>query len=205
MPNYIFPNFHPEMMFPSRFIVFNPLDAAHIPIQERNNFRNNPFNNPFFQQQTQFFNRSTIPTNSTPIPLPFDSFPQNFQNQFQNQSNFQNQFQNSQNFQNQSNEPNYPNPLNYQNFQQNSNIRFGNSQNRNLNTNEIFAQLPTFKYHQSKISQQKNCPICLESFQESEKLRILPCLHFFHKSCIDPWLNNHDTCPICKTKIRENI
>ena len=29
----------------------------------------------------------------------------------------------------------------------------------------------------------------------------LICRHEFHKSCVDPWLLEHRTCPICKTNI----
>lgn len=45
------------------------------------------------------------------------------------------------------------------------------------------------------------CAICIEPFKLSEVLRILPCKHEFHKSCIDPWLLEHRTCPMCKMDI----
>ena len=48
-------------------------------------------------------------------------------------------------------------------------------------------------------SGQKNCVVCMEQFKETEKVRILPCRHYFHLACFDHWLIRHSTaCPICK-------
>lgn len=32
-------------------------------------------------------------------------------------------------------------------------------------------------------------------------LLVSPCRHLFHKSCVDPWLLDHRTCPMCKMNI----
>eukprot|EP00404_Azadinium_spinosum_P015402 CAMPEP_0180515652 /NCGR_PEP_ID=MMETSP1036_2-20121128/53443_1 /TAXON_ID=632150 /ORGANISM="Azadinium spinosum, Strain 3D9" /LENGTH=168 /DNA_ID=CAMNT_0022527287 /DNA_START=37 /DNA_END=539 /DNA_ORIENTATION=+ len=32
------------------------------------------------------------------------------------------------------------------------------------------------------------CTICLEDFQAGEELRVLPCKHRYHRSCVDCWL-----------------
>lgn len=32
-------------------------------------------------------------------------------------------------------------------------------------------------------------------------LRVLPCLHEFHRGCVDPWLLLQQTCPLCKHNI----
>ncbi|CAF0855674.1 unnamed protein product [Didymodactylos carnosus] len=34
----------------------------------------------------------------------------------------------------------------------------------------------------------KLCDICLNEYKETDKLRLLPCLHRFHVKCIDKWL-----------------
>ncbi|XP_054261345.1 E3 ubiquitin-protein ligase goliath-like isoform X2 [Macrosteles quadrilineatus] len=45
------------------------------------------------------------------------------------------------------------------------------------------------------------CAICIEPYRTTEVVRILPCRHEFHRGCIDPWLVEHRTCPMCKMDI----
>ncbi|KAM1923965.1 hypothetical protein ACFX15_021803 [Malus domestica] len=46
------------------------------------------------------------------------------------------------------------------------------------------------------------CAVCLNEFQEDEKLRIIPnCSHVFHIDCIDVWLQGNANCPLCRTSI----
>ncbi|NXJ90834.1 RN128 ligase, partial [Corythaixoides concolor] len=46
-----------------------------------------------------------------------------------------------------------------------------------------------------------SCVVCLELYKPNEVVRILTCNHLFHKSCVDPWLLEHRTCPMCKCDI----
>ncbi|CAL8363617.1 unnamed protein product [Lota lota] len=45
------------------------------------------------------------------------------------------------------------------------------------------------------------CAICLEDFQDGQDLRIISCAHEFHRDCVDPWLLQHRTCPLCMHNI----
>lgn len=41
------------------------------------------------------------------------------------------------------------------------------------------------------------CAICMCDFVLGESLRFLPCMHIYHKDCIDDWLMRAFTCPSC--------
>ena len=42
------------------------------------------------------------------------------------------------------------------------------------------------------------CSICLDTIQQSQEARALPCSHTFHRECIRPWLARRHTCPECR-------
>ncbi|XP_051207714.1 E3 ubiquitin-protein ligase RING1-like [Lolium perenne] len=47
---------------------------------------------------------------------------------------------------------------------------------------------------------EKDCAVCLESFQEGEEMRKMTCpgSHCFHESCILKWLRVSRLCPMCR-------
>lgn len=45
------------------------------------------------------------------------------------------------------------------------------------------------------------CIICLEAFVEGAQVRTLPCLHRYHKTCIDQWFSVHLSCPLCNHRL----
>jgi hypothetical protein len=47
----------------------------------------------------------------------------------------------------------------------------------------------------------ETCAVCIETYRVAEVVRILPCKHQFHKGCIDQWLLEKRTCPMCKMDI----
>ncbi|CAN6207566.1 unnamed protein product [Urochloa humidicola] len=73
------------------------------------------------------------------------------------------------------------------------------------------AGLPSFTYDRSVKhnvtdgcggggEEAATCSVCLAAFQDGETVRLLPvCLHLYHVECIDPWLDAHSSCPICRT------
>ncbi|XP_006832453.1 PREDICTED: E3 ubiquitin-protein ligase RNF43 [Chrysochloris asiatica] len=55
----------------------------------------------------------------------------------------------------------------------------------------------------SSCSSAPMCAICLEEFSEGQELRVISCLHEFHRTCVDPWLQQRQTCPLCMFNIVE--
>lgn len=44
----------------------------------------------------------------------------------------------------------------------------------------------------------QECAICLGSFVEGDRVRVLPCSHIFHQAEVDDWLlSRKRTCPVC--------
>ncbi|KAF9612145.1 hypothetical protein IFM89_038328 [Coptis chinensis] len=79
-------------------------------------------------------------------------------------------------------------------------------ENRGVDESVIQA-IPVFQF---KIGGDKEgerrsfyeCAVCLNEFQDEEKLRVLPsCTHVFHIDCIDVWLQSNAHCPLCRSSI----
>eukprot|EP01120_Amphizonella_sp_Union-15-10_P005676 TRINITY_DN1712_c0_g1_i1.p1 TRINITY_DN1712_c0_g1~~TRINITY_DN1712_c0_g1_i1.p1 ORF type:complete len:531 (+),score=119.59 TRINITY_DN1712_c0_g1_i1:32-1624(+) len=67
---------------------------------------------------------------------------------------------------------------------------------------EQLALLPTMKYQ----GEEKNkCLICQGDYALGDSLRILPCEHNFHVECVDCWLRDNNTCPLCKALCKVKI
>lgn len=47
----------------------------------------------------------------------------------------------------------------------------------------------------------EKCTICLSQFEIDNDVRRLPCMHLFHKDCVDQWLVTNKHCPICRVDI----
>ncbi|NXM84916.1 RN128 ligase, partial [Oenanthe oenanthe] len=63
-------------------------------------------------------------------------------------------------------------------------------------------QLRTLKEGDKEIGPDgDSCVVCFEQYKLNDVMRVLTCNHVFHKTCIDPWLLEHGTCPLCKCDI----
>ncbi|KAM7014719.1 RING finger protein 148-like [Tautogolabrus adspersus] len=63
-------------------------------------------------------------------------------------------------------------------------------------------QVRTLKKDDEETSNDSNmCAVCIESYKPGEVVTVLTCDHIFHKACIEPWLLERRTCPMCKCDI----
>ncbi|XP_049407406.1 uncharacterized protein LOC125870900 [Solanum stenotomum] len=74
-----------------------------------------------------------------------------------------------------------------------NNHQHGGSSSRQINN------LPQSTVQNESL--QEPCAVCLETPTIGDVIRHLPCLHKFHKDCIDPWLSRKTSCPVCKCSI----
>ena len=54
----------------------------------------------------------------------------------------------------------------------------------------------------NKFGCENSCSVCKEDFVIGNKMMDLPCKHYFHEECLMPWLNQHDSCPICRFELK---
>ena len=45
------------------------------------------------------------------------------------------------------------------------------------------------------------CSICMDMVELGTEVTVLPCTHWFHFTCIEAWLIQHNTCPHCRRSI----
>lgn len=49
-----------------------------------------------------------------------------------------------------------------------------------------------------EVHEEISCVVCMSIMVNAEVVRVLPCNHEFHAACVDKWLRNNRTCPICR-------
>ncbi|XP_003797677.1 E3 ubiquitin-protein ligase RNF6 [Otolemur garnettii] len=70
-------------------------------------------------------------------------------------------------------------------------------------TKEQIDNLSTRNYEHNSIDSElgKICSVCISDYVTGNKLRQLPCTHEFHIHCIDRWLSENCTCPVCRQPV----
>ncbi|XP_033109381.1 E3 ubiquitin-protein ligase RNF126-like isoform X2 [Anneissia japonica] len=61
--------------------------------------------------------------------------------------------------------------------------------------------IPTVKITKADVDENSECAVCKEEYTEYEEVRKMPCEHLFHSDCIIPWLEMHNTCPVCRKSL----
>ncbi|XP_021729727.1 E3 ubiquitin-protein ligase RING1-like [Chenopodium quinoa] len=51
------------------------------------------------------------------------------------------------------------------------------------------------------LSDSSQCAVCMDEFQLGAEAKQMPCKHVFHSDCILPWLELHNSCPVCRHEL----
>ncbi|PQQ02853.1 E3 ubiquitin-protein ligase RING1-like [Prunus yedoensis var. nudiflora] len=62
--------------------------------------------------------------------------------------------------------------------------------------------LPVVKISKELLdSDSSQCAVCKDSFELGEEAKQMPCKHIYHSDCILPWLELHNSCPVCRYEL----
>ena len=69
---------------------------------------------------------------------------------------------------------------------------------------KAIENLKKYKINEEKIKEfgfENSCAVCKDEFNIGEECLSMPCNHNFHKDCIIPWLNERNSCPVCRYEL----
>jgi len=92
----------------------------------------------------------------------------------------------------------------YEHSTSHRNTHAHNSSTENSSSNSeglTDAEIKRFRRHQF-TKDEGVCSICMEDYIIEYTVRTLPCKHYFHVNCIDPWLRRNASCPDCRHKLK---
>ncbi|XP_062101176.1 E3 ubiquitin-protein ligase RING1 [Humulus lupulus] len=62
--------------------------------------------------------------------------------------------------------------------------------------------LPYIKITEEMLaSDNSQCAVCKDTFELGEEAKQMPCKHIYHSDCILPWLELHNSCPVCRYEL----
>uniref|UniRef100_A0A7N0ZYB3 RING-type E3 ubiquitin transferase n=1 Tax=Kalanchoe fedtschenkoi TaxID=63787 RepID=A0A7N0ZYB3_KALFE len=63
-------------------------------------------------------------------------------------------------------------------------------------------ELPDIKVSDELLaSDNAQCAVCMDTFELGGKAKQMPCKHIYHPDCILPWLELHNSCPVCRYEL----
>nr|PNR61810.1 hypothetical protein PHYPA_000234 [Physcomitrium patens] len=54
----------------------------------------------------------------------------------------------------------------------------------------------------ARLGEDTHCAVCREPLVLGDNMQEMPCQHPYHLECLRPWLENHNSCPICRYELR---
>ncbi|KAL5200928.1 hypothetical protein ABZP36_035282 [Zizania latifolia] len=70
---------------------------------------------------------------------------------------------------------------------------------------EVVASLPVVTVTEeiiARMGSETQCAVCRENLVVDDNMQELPCKHLFHPPCLKPWLDENNSCPICRHELR---
>lgn len=62
--------------------------------------------------------------------------------------------------------------------------------------------LPSLKVDETLLkSELAQCAVCKDDFELGTEVKQMPCKHVYHDDCIMPWLDLHNSCPVCRYEL----
>ncbi|KAK6921367.1 E3 ubiquitin-protein ligase RNF126-like, zinc-ribbon [Dillenia turbinata] len=62
--------------------------------------------------------------------------------------------------------------------------------------------LPSIKVTDALLaSDSSQCAVCMDTFELRADAKQMPCKHIYHTDCILPWLELHNSCPVCRYEL----
>ena len=65
-------------------------------------------------------------------------------------------------------------------------------------------QLKKEKIDEANLDKYKciECSVCKEKYEIDNSTITMPCTHVFHTDCLMPWLDLHNSCPVCRYELK---
>lgn len=79
---------------------------------------------------------------------------------------------------------------------------------------DVVAKIETVAYDPSLFADPKvpgdqrpdgECCCCCEQFGPEKEIKRTKCLHYFHTDCLQKWLKNAKTCPLCRSDLEASV